>query len=378
MGIDPGRLGMAEDRPAAPAAAAAYSNGQPQPRPSPPPPSQTGAHPIAPGQRPPVPDGPAPTGYHPVPPSGPVTYPPADPGTGHYQPSARHPRAAASLAVPAGLRRSVRAARHGLVPGAAQTDEEELIRRIRATPGRAQTIAFLGLKGGVGKTTLTALTGVVLASLRPFPVVAFDANPDAGTLINRLSPQPALSLADLVERSTGVGALHPAEVLPRGSGGVHLCAATTSYDPVDMPGPDDIAAGLQLLNAAFPTTLVDCGTDISRPFMAHIVPTAHSLVVAAAPTYDSARAADATLDWLADRGMHGLLDRMVVVLSSMRDTKRDRSLETEMLSHFGRRAASAIHLPFDPALVRGGVIDPAELSPRTRETALRLAALLVG
>lgn len=76
--------------------------------------------------------------------------------------------------------------------------------------------------------------------------------------------------------------------------------------------------------------------------------------------------------------MHGLLDRMVVVLSSMRDTKRDRSLETEMLSHFGRRAASAIHLPFDPALVRGGVIDPGELSPRTRETALYLAALLVG
>ena len=43
----------------------------------------------------------------------------------------------------------------------------------------------LSRKGGVGKTTVTTLLGMVLAELREDRVIAMDANPDRGTLSDR-------------------------------------------------------------------------------------------------------------------------------------------------------------------------------------------------
>ena len=47
-------------------------------------------------------------------------------------------------------------------------------------------IAMLSLKGGVGKTTITATLGATFASIRGDRVVAVDANPDRGTLSQKV------------------------------------------------------------------------------------------------------------------------------------------------------------------------------------------------
>jgi Mrp family chromosome partitioning ATPase len=47
-------------------------------------------------------------------------------------------------------------------------------------------IALLSLKGGVGKTTITATLGATFASIRGDRVVAVDANPDRGTLSQKV------------------------------------------------------------------------------------------------------------------------------------------------------------------------------------------------
>ena len=46
--------------------------------------------------------------------------------------------------------------------------------------------AFFCLKGGVSKTSTTAATSIALSNLRPDPVFAIDANPDAGDLAERI------------------------------------------------------------------------------------------------------------------------------------------------------------------------------------------------
>ena len=48
---------------------------------------------------------------------------------------------------------------------------------------RCLVIAVVSPKGGPGKTTITALLGMLLAELRRDPVIALDANPDLGDLI---------------------------------------------------------------------------------------------------------------------------------------------------------------------------------------------------
>ena len=69
-----------------------------------------------------------------------------------------------------------------------------------ATPLLApHTVAVVSLKGGVGRTTLAALLSLYLADHRGDRVVAVDANPDVGTLGDRLLAEPATrTLSDLV------------------------------------------------------------------------------------------------------------------------------------------------------------------------------------
>ena len=60
----------------------------------------------------------------------------------------------------------------------------------RPLPG-AHRVAVTSIKGGVGKTTVAACLGLVLAEHRGDRVVALDANPDAGTLADRLTGESA-------------------------------------------------------------------------------------------------------------------------------------------------------------------------------------------
>ena len=56
----------------------------------------------------------------------------------------------------------------------------------------------LSRKGGVGKTTVTTLLGMALADARDDRVVAVDANPDRGTLAERIARTSGKTIRDLV------------------------------------------------------------------------------------------------------------------------------------------------------------------------------------
>src|SRR4051812_39004678 len=92
--------------------------------------------------------------------------------------------------------------------------EAELDWRLRTLPGvtRANTVALISPKGGVGKTTSTFLVGNLLASHVRLRVVAVDANPDFGTLA-RLAPDERRSAKSLAELLRDADRLHTAAQL---------------------------------------------------------------------------------------------------------------------------------------------------------------------
>ena len=84
----------------------------------------------------------------------------------------------------------------------AEREEAELARKLADTPRitRANTVAVVSPKGGVGKTTCTFLLGNLLASHLRLRALAVDANRDFGTLA-ALAPDGVRvhhSLADLI------------------------------------------------------------------------------------------------------------------------------------------------------------------------------------
>lgn len=69
---------------------------------------------------------------------------------------------------------------------AQQRRNDAMIHRVRTPIQGDFRLAVLSLKGGVGKTTTTVGLGATLSSLRGDRVIALDANPDLGTLANRV------------------------------------------------------------------------------------------------------------------------------------------------------------------------------------------------
>ena len=90
--------------------------------------------------------------------------------------------------------------RLNLGPSAAERTHQQLIGRARAAATTGQRrVAFVSLKGGVGKTTTTVMLGHTLATYRGDSVIAVDANPDAGNLASRVRRQTTAAARDLLK-----------------------------------------------------------------------------------------------------------------------------------------------------------------------------------
>ncbi|MHB8296449.1 MAG: AAA family ATPase [Acidimicrobiales bacterium] len=132
---------------------------------------------------------------------------------------------------------------------------------------RSVTIAVMSPKGGVGKTTLTALLGTLLSQLRRDRVVAVDTNPDYGSLGRVLTPSQQWFADDLL------GVLERDDLtltsldthLGRAAHG--LLVVPTPTDPQRMARMDQEAYELIIrrLKDFFGMVLLDCGTGLQEP-----------------------------------------------------------------------------------------------------------------
>lgn len=356
----------------------------PPPGPFPPPPWWPGPPPgqRIPPQTRPAASAPPPRAPQPVPPPARPQPPVGGPPPG-YQPFRVPPSIDEAeitnldrFAPPSGWRRAVHKATGGHVnPGVSRKErqQEHLLAEIRQPIVGDFRIAVLSIKGGVGKTTTTFGLGSALATVRHDRVIAVDANPDRGTLGERVG--------DTSTRSTVRDLLSDPNINRYADVRNHTLMATSrlevlasEQDPAvsEVFGADDYRRTVDILRHYYNIILTDCGTGIMHSAMSAVLDLAHTIVLVSSPAIDAARSASATLDWLMQHGHSGLVREAHVVLSASRPGSAALKLD-KVYEHFQSRCRSIHLIPFDPHLAEGADVDFGRLNPATRQAYLELA-----
>jgi MinD-like ATPase involved in chromosome partitioning or flagellar assembly len=240
-------------------------------------------------------------------------------------------------------------------------------------PGTHQ-IAVSSIKGGVGKTTVSACLGLVLAEHRGDRVIALDANPDAGTLADRLTGDTSVTVRHMLENLESAYSLGDVARYTSLAGRLQVLASEQDpamSDAFDRAGYERVCS---VLNRFYNVIITDSGTGLVHSAMEGTLALADSLVVVGAPTVDGASRASKTLDWLVAHGYETQVDQAVVVLSC--DRKSAEVDPKRVRGHFESRCRGVVEIPHDPHLASGSRIELERLRPATHDAFLALAALI--
>ncbi len=261
-------------------------------------------------------------------------------------------------------------------PGESPTDirRRHLTARVNQPLLGCYKIAMLSLKGGVGKTTMTATLGATFASLRGDRVVAVDANPDRGTLSQKIPLETSATVRNLlrdaqrVRRYTDVRAY-------TSQGPSRLEVLASEQDPAvsEAYSEEDYRRTVNLLEHFYNIVLTDCGTGLMHSAMYGVLGVADQLVIVSSGSIDGARSASATMDWLDAHGHGDLVANAVVVINFVHRSRGGVDLD-RVSEHFAARCRSVVRIPFDAHLEEGAEIDLDRLEPGTRMALLELAA----
>ncbi|WP_311931861.1 AAA family ATPase [Microbispora sp. H11081] len=278
-----------------------------------------------------------------------------------------------------GWRRLVYKASAGLIkPG-----EAPEVRRRRELVQRARTpvstghhrVAVLSLKGGVGKTTTTVGLGATLAQVRGDRVIAVDANPDRGTLSDKVELETAATVRDLLnERAQIKRYVDIRAFTSQTPSRLEILASDRDPSVSEAFSAKDYHAVAQVLENFYSICITDCGTGLLHSAMSGVLGMADQIVLVSSPSVDGARAASATLDWLEAHHYGDLVRAATVVLCSVRPRSKSTVDLDKLEAHFAARCRTVVRVPYDPHLEEGAEIDLDRLQEPTRDAYLRLAA----
>lgn len=264
----------------------------------------------------------------------------------------------------------------------AKRDRRETIQR--AFSGR-KTIAVIGEKGGVGKTTTTYLLGATLGRVRGGSVLAWDNNEYKGTLGIRSLPSPdhdhtAIDLLHHVQ-SVGTGELSSADLIDfvRAQGENKFDVLASQSLDGDSDVIDEEAFGLlhETLSRSYRVIIVDTGNNSKAGTWQSAVEAADVLVLTTIVKEDSARTLASMADTLVAHGHEDKLRNAVTVMSHPSPTSYP-DLERRLTNHMGQLTRQVVSVPFDAALDRGDVIDFDALSDDSREAWLEVTAAVAA
>jgi MinD-like ATPase involved in chromosome partitioning or flagellar assembly len=171
-----------------------------------------------------------------------------------------------------------------------EREEAELERLIRSHPSvsRANVVAVISPKGGVGKTTSAFVIGNLIADRLRLRVVAVDANPDFGTLASlapdRLRCERTLAdlLADIEQVHTAAELRGYVSALPSG---LHLLGAPRNPEVMERLGPDSYGELLSLLSTFYELVILDLGTGVAGPIAQFAIRRADQIVLVTTPEW---------------------------------------------------------------------------------------------
>lgn len=260
----------------------------------------------------------------------------------------------------------------------AELRRRDMISRAR-TPvaGGHHRVAVLSLKGGVGKTTTTVGLGATLASLRGDRIIAIDANPDRGTLSDKVRLETAATVRDLLNERGSISRYADVRAFTSQASS-RLEVLASDRDPAVSVAfsEEDYCLVAGVLEHFYSVCLTDCGTGLLHSAMSGVLKMADQIVLVSTPSVDGARSASATLDWLAAHGYGDLVQHGVVVLSTVRPRSRSSVDLGRLEEHFAARCRAVVRIPYDPHLEEGAEVELDMLNRATADAYLALAAVI--
>lgn len=257
-------------------------------------------------------------------------------------------------------------------------ERKDLLDRIASPlPGRARFVPVLSRKGGVGKTTVTTLLGMAMADARDDRIVAVDANPDRGTLSERIATRTTRTVRDVVRRHDRIrGYADISDLVARDSTRLDIVASDTDPHVADAFDDADYRTVTDVASRYYSMVLTDTGTGIIHSVMGATLDLADQIVIVAGASVDESRLASETLTWLEAHGREDLVRGAVVVLNQSSPGKALVRID-EVEAHFASRVRAVVRLPYDESLATGGAIVFDELREPTRHAARKIAASVI-
>ena len=237
-------------------------------------------------------------------------------------------------------------------------------------------IALMSLKGGVGKTTITATLGGTFATVRGDRVVAVDANPDRGTLSEKVPLETPATVRHLLRDAEGIERYSDVRAYTsQGPSRLEVLASETDPAVSEAFSSDDYTRTVEILERFYSLVLTDCGTGLMHSAMSAVLAKSDVLVVISSGSVDGARSASATLDWLDAHGHQEMVRNSIAVINAVRPRSGKVDLH-KVIDHFSRRCRGVLLVPFDPHLEEGAEISLERLKRETREALIELAAVV--
>ncbi|MER7177376.1 MinD/ParA family ATP-binding protein [Streptomyces mesophilus] len=269
--------------------------------------------------------------------------------------------------------RALRAVRRTVSSSAARevADASRLGELLQAPVTTGRQIAVTSIRGGAGKSTVSALLGTTYAHYRHDPVLLVEADPALGTLPLRVGAEalrwttgdlasivvPQMSLLDV----TGYLVQLPdnAWLLPGSQGQIGAMLDLKAYEKVMVS-----------LRRYFGITVVDCETlpaEVARTALS----AAQARILVAPATLEGVTSTYSVLQWMQGLPRYMIEGTVVVLTEMVPHSGLDLAKATEKLKSTG---VGVQLLPYDRHLASGGAIRTELLAQPTRTAATRLAA----
>ncbi|WP_264064648.1 MinD/ParA family ATP-binding protein [Mycobacterium montefiorense] len=236
---------------------------------------------------------------------------------------------------------------------------------------------MLGLKGGVGKTTLTVALGSMLAEVRGDRILAFDADAGSGNLADRAGHRSDSTIADLLA-SKDVSHYNDVRVHTSANAvNLEVLAAAEYSTSPNLFSEADWQYAANAVSRFYSVVLADFGAGLSDPAARGVLSTVSGVVIVTSASVDGARQAAVAIDWLRNNGHQELLSRACVVINHVVPGKPNVAV-TDLVQQFGEHIQPdrVVVLPWDKHIAAGKEIEVGLLDPLYKRKITELAAAL--
>lgn len=254
--------------------------------------------------------------------------------------------------------------------------QNNLVAQVNRPLRGSYRVAVISLKGGVGKTTIAATLGATFAQIRGDRVVAVDANPDRGTLCQKVPLETAGTVRQLLQDAGTVDRYSDVRrYTSRGPSGLEVLASESDPAVSKAFDADDYTRTLGILERYYGLVITDCGPGLLHSAMSSVLENANLLIVVSSGSIDGARSASATLDWLDAHGHEALVRNSIAVINAVRPRTGKVDMN-KVIEHFSRRCRAVRLVPYDAHLDEGAEIHLDQMRRETREALISLAAVV--